>query len=143
MREMTETEWIAFINEGTRTGKLALTLPSGRPTVTPVWFVYEDDGIIRMNSGGGAAKVKALLNDPRACLLVDTDIPPFSMVKIDATAAVVDDNPELTRRVATVVGGRYMGADRAEEFGERNGGEGQVVIEFTPTRVKAVAGVAD
>ena len=34
MREMTESEWIDFISSGTRTGKLGVVLPSGRPSVT-------------------------------------------------------------------------------------------------------------
>lgn len=41
-------------------------------------------------------------------------------------------------RVATAVGARYMGSDRADEFGRRNSGPGQIVIEFTPTRVIAL-----
>jgi len=142
MREMSEAEWTTFIREGTRTGKLAVNLPSGRPTVTPIWFIHEDDGLIRMNTSGSSAKAKALAADPRACLLVDDEVPPFAMVKIDATARIIDDDPELLLRVATDIGTRYMGADRGEEFGQRNGGDGQVVIEFTPTRVVAADDIA-
>ena len=139
---MSEHEWTAFLNEGTKTGKLSVNLPSGRPTITPVWFVLEADGKLRMNTGGGSAKVRALKADPRACLLVDLEEPPYAFVKVDATAVVIDDDPELCLRVATVVGGRYMGQDLAEEFGRRNGGQGQVVLEFTPTKVTAVGNVS-
>ena len=142
MREMSEAEWTTFIRTGTRTGKLSVNLPSGRPTVTPIWFIHEDDGRIRMNTSGSSAKARALVTDPRACLLVDHDVPPFAMVKIDATARIIDDDPDLILRVATDIGTRYMGADRGEEFGQRNGGKGSVVIEFTPTRVVAVDDVA-
>ena len=48
---MTESEYVDFLRAGTRTAKLAVTLPSGRPTVTPVWFVWEDDGVLRFNTG--------------------------------------------------------------------------------------------
>jgi PPOX class probable F420-dependent enzyme len=132
---MSEEEWTGFLCEGTRTGKLSVNLPSGRPTVTPVWFLYED-GIIRMSTGSDSPKARALAVDPRACLLVDLEEPPYAFVKIDATAAIVDD-PDLTLRVATDIGGRYMGAERADEFGTRNGGQGQITIELTPTRVTA------
>ena len=139
---MSEDEAVAFLRHGTRTGKLSVNLPSGHPTVVPVWFVYEDDGVIRMTTGGYSAKVAALRADPRACLLVDLEEPPYAFVKVDATAAIIDDDAELTRRVAAAVGGRYMGADRADEFGARNGGEGQVTIELTPTRLAGRGDVA-
>ena len=141
MRQMSEEEWTAFLREGTRTAKLSVNLPSGRPTVTPVWFLYED-GVIRMETGADSPKTRALAADPRACLIIDLEEPPYAFVKIDATAVIIDD-PDLTLRVATDIGGRYMGPDRAEEFGARNGGPGQITIEFTPTRVTAIHNISD
>ncbi len=133
---MTHDEWADFVNAGTRTGKLAVVLPSGRPAVTPVWFVYEDDGCFRFNTWGTSAKAKAMRAEPRVSLLVDMEEPPYAFVRVEATARIVDD-PELTRRVATAAGGRYMGAERAEEYGARNGVEGEVVVELTPVKVAA------
>jgi PPOX class probable F420-dependent enzyme len=141
MRHMTEEEWTEFLREGTRTAKLAVNLPSGRPTVTPVWFLYED-GIVLIETGAASGKAKALIADPRACLIVDLEEPPYAFVKIDAIAAIVDD-PALTLRVATDIGGRYMGPGRAEEFGARNGGSGQITIKFTPTRITAIHNISD
>jgi PPOX class probable F420-dependent enzyme len=138
---MTEEEWTEFLREGTRTAKLAVNLPSGRPTVTPVWFLYED-GIVLIETGAASGKAKALIADPRACIIVDLEEPPYAFVKIDAIAAIVDD-PALTLRVATDIGGRYMGPGRAEEFGARNGGSGQITIKFTPTRITAIHNISD
>ena len=139
---MAEAEWAQFVNAGTRTGKLAVVLPSGRPAVTPIWFVYEDDGVFRFNTWGTSPKAKAMRAEPRVSLLVDLEEPPYAFVRVEATARIVDDDPALTRRVATAAGGRYMGADRAEEFGARNGVEGEVVVELTPTRVVALDDVS-
>ena len=47
------------------------------------------------------------------------------------------------RRVATAVGGRYMGADRADEFGARNAVPGELVVRITPTHIVARADIAD
>jgi hypothetical protein len=47
------------------------------------------------------------------------------------------------RRVATLLGGRYMGADRAAEFGARNGVPGELVIRVRPERTIAQADIAD
>ncbi|MGI9598383.1 MAG: PPOX class F420-dependent oxidoreductase [Acidimicrobiales bacterium] len=140
---MSDDEVAEFLRHGTRTGKLSVNLPSGRPTVTPVWFVYERDGVLRMTTGAESAKVKSLRADPRACLLVDLEEPPYGFVKVDATAAVIDDDPAQILRISTEVGRRYMGEARADEFGRRNGGPGQVAIEFTPTRITARGNVSN
>ena len=139
---MTDEETIAFLREGTRTGKLAVVTPSGRPTITPIWFVHEDDGKIRMVTGAGSAKVKALRGYHRACILVDLEEPPYAYVRVDVTAAF-DDDPAEVARISTAVGGRYMGERRAKEFGERNSGPGQLAIVFSPIRISAVTDVAE
>jgi hypothetical protein len=56
-----------------------------------------------------------------------------------ATSAAVGD----LVRWATRIGGRYMGADRAEEFGRRNGVPPELVVRVTPTRIVAKVEVAD
>ncbi len=136
MRDMTPDEWAAFLRHGTRTGKLALVLADGRPTVTPVWFVLDDDGVIRFNTDDGTVKAKALRRDPRACLVVDLEEPPYAFVRVEGTIGF-DADLDHVRGVATRIGGRYMGPDRAEEFGARNGVPGELVGELTITRVVA------
>jgi hypothetical protein len=39
MRTMSRGEAMAFLAEGTRTGKLATASPTGAPHVAPLWFV--------------------------------------------------------------------------------------------------------
>ena len=138
MREMTESEWIEFVQAGTRTGKLGVVLPSGKPSVTPVWFLYEDDGVFRFNTWGMSPKAKAIAAEPRVSLLIDLEEPPYAFVRVEATAHIVDDDPDLLLRTATEIGGRYMGADRADEFGVRNAVDGEVVVELQPVKVVAV-----
>lgn len=46
-------------------------------------------------------------------------------------------------RWPTRLGGRYMGADRAEEYGKRNGVPGELVMRVTPTRIIAESAIAD
>ena len=38
---------------------------------------------------------------------------------------------------ATKIGARYMGEDRAEEFGRRNAVAGELLVRLTPDRVVA------
>ena len=124
-----------FLAHGTRTGKLGWTASDGRPLVAPIWFLVED-GTLVFNTGADTAKGRALARDPRVVLCVDLEEPPFGFVQVQGTVTLSEDPDEL-RRTATALGGRYMGADRAEEFGERNGVPGELVVRITPTKVIA------
>jgi PPOX class probable F420-dependent enzyme len=138
---MTTEEWRDFVMEGTRTGKLATVRADGRPHVTPVWFVVDGKEFV-FTTHETSLKGKALRRDPRLALLVDDENPPFAFVLIEGTAQLSDHLGEL-RRWATTIGGRYMGADRAEEYGARNGVPGELLVRVTPTKVTARSGVAD
>lgn len=142
MEEMTGSQWRAFVSEGTRTGKLATVQSDGSPHVTPVWFVLDDDAGLLFTTGSTSVKTRSIARDPRVCLCVDDQAPPYSYVMVHATATVSDDLDEMLR-VATRIGARYMGADRAEEFGRRNAVPTEVLVRLAPTRVVAKAGVAD
>ena len=47
------------------------------------------------------------------------------------------------RHWAAVLGGRYMGADRAEEFAARNGVPGELLVRLHIAKVIAFADVSD
>lgn len=132
---------IAFLSEGTRTGMLGYLASDGRPLVAPVWFVVDGQQLV-FNTGKETAKGRALARDPRVVLCVDDPRPPFSFVQVQGTATLSEDPDELLD-VATRAGGRYMGADRAEEFGRRNGVPGELVVRVTPTKVIKAFNVAD
>ena len=51
MRTMTTEEAYAFLEAGTRTGKVASTKADGRAHVTPVWFVVSTITARRYLSG--------------------------------------------------------------------------------------------
>lgn len=137
---MTPAQWREFVMAGTRTGQLAVTRLDGRPHVTPIWFVLDGDDVI-LNTGAATVKGRALRRDPRVSLCVDDQQPPFSFVIIEGEATLSDDLSEL-RRWAEAIGGRYMGADRAAEFGARNGVPGELLVRIRPSRVIAERDVA-
>lgn len=140
MREMAHQEWREFLSAGTRTAKMALTRRDGQPFVVPVWFVLDGDDLV-LTTGASSLKARALARDPRVALCVDLQEPPFAYVAIQGRASISEDEAELLR-VATAVGGRYMGPERAEEFGLRNAVPGEVVVRVTPDRVTAYDAIA-
>lgn len=129
-------EAVEFLTSGTRTGKLGYTASDGRPLVAPVWFVVED-GALLFNTGKETAKGRAVRRDPRVVLCVDLEEPPYAFVQVQGTAEISEDPGELVRS-ATAIGARYMGADRAEEFGRRNGVPGELLVRIRPARVVSV-----
>jgi PPOX class probable F420-dependent enzyme len=132
---ITDPEVSAFLSEGTRTGKLSYTAADGRPLVAPVWFIVED-GCVVFNTGKQSAKGRALARDPRTALCTDLQEPPFGFVQVQGEAELSEDPAELLR-TATAIAARYMGAERAAAFGQRNSGPGSLVVKLRPARVLA------
>jgi PPOX class probable F420-dependent enzyme len=142
MRPMSEQEWKAFLTEQPRTAKLATVRADGRPHVAPIWIDLDDDGSVVFTTNAQTLKGKALRRDPRVCLCVDDDRPPFSFVVIEGTAEISEDLDELLHW-ATRLGGRYMGAADAAAFGKRNAVPGELLVRVRPGHVVARAGIAD
>jgi PPOX class probable F420-dependent enzyme len=122
-----------FLGQGTRTGKLGYLGASGQVLVVPVWFVLEDDCLV-FNTGRDTAKGKSLAREPRASICVDLEEPPYGFVQVQGVAELSEDPAELVR-TATAIAARYMGADRAEEFGKRNGVRGELVVRLRAVKV--------
>lgn len=141
-RSMSPEQRDAFLRSPVRPAVLATVRSDGRPHAVPVWYDLDDDGTIVFQTGLDTVKARNVTRDGRVTLCVQDESPPFSFVTIEG-AAEVDDDPHEVRRWATRIGGRYMGADRAAEYGERNGVPGEVVVRVRVTRTIAVADIAD
>ena len=140
MTELSE-EVVAFLSEGTRTGMLGFLASDGRPLVAPVWFIV-DNGELVFNTGATSAKGRALKRDRRVVICVDDPHPPFSFVQVQGIATTYADAEDLLD-VATRIGGRYMGSDRAEQVGRRNAVPGELMVRVTPTKVVSAFNLAD
>ena len=123
-----------------RTAKLALVAKDGHPLVAPVWVALDGDDLL-FTTGETTAKGRALRRDDRVAMCFDDERPPFSFVLIHGTATIVDDRDEL-RRWATVIAGRYMGEDRANDYGVRNAVPGELLVRVTPTKIIAARDIA-
>ncbi|HEY7917647.1 MAG TPA: PPOX class F420-dependent oxidoreductase [Acidimicrobiales bacterium] len=148
---MTDVELLAFLTVGPKhTGKLATVRADGRPHVAPIWFVVDAStagsdspiGDVVFNTGANTLKGKCILRDPRVALCIDDERPPHSFVMIDGLATISEELDDVAYWAA-IIGGHYMGAERAEEFGKRNGVPGELLVRVRPTNIVATADVAD
>src|SRR5438876_12124353 len=128
-----------FLSHGTRTAKLATSRPGGQPRVMPVWFVLDGEELV-FTTWGDSVKGRNLRRI-RAAVIVDEEVAPYAFVHIRGHVTLSEDLEDLLR-FATAIGGRYMGADRAEEFGRRNAVPGELLVRLRPERVIATADVA-
>ncbi|PSK98446.1 PPOX class probable F420-dependent enzyme [Murinocardiopsis flavida] len=135
MSSITEPAVRDFLQQGTRTGKIAYTSSDGRPLVAPIWFIVDGDELV-FNTGKDTAKGRSLARDPRVALTVDLEAPPYAFVQVQGDAVLSEDAGELVS-TATAIARRYMGPDRAEEFGRRNGVPGELVVRIRPSKVIA------
>jgi PPOX class probable F420-dependent enzyme len=148
---MSHDELVALLTSvPAHTGKLATVRADGRPHVVPIWFALDPStaaadaptGDIVFNTGTGTVKGRALQRDPRVGLCVDDERPPFNFAAIEGVATLSDDLVEVAHWAA-IIGGRYMGPERAEEYGRRNGVPGELLVRVRPTHIVSAADLAE
>jgi PPOX class probable F420-dependent enzyme len=139
--QMSDDERRAFLSTGTRTAILSTVRADGRPHAAPIWFVLDGDDVV-FNTGATTVKGRNLARTGQAALTVDEAVPPFAFVSLSGPVTITEDLDEMLHW-ATLIGARYMGADRGPEFGRRNAVPGELLVRFTPDRTIAQAGIAD
>lgn len=139
-QKMTDEEWRAFASNGTRTGKLSTVSADGSPHVAPIWFLLDGDELV-FNTGKETVKGRNLARDGRVALCVDDDRPPFHFVILTGRARLSEELDEV-RLWATRIAARYMGEERAEEYGARNGVPGELLVRVAVDKVVAVRDLA-
>ena len=103
---------------------------SGRPQLSGVWFLTEDD-TVKFSLNTARQKVKNLQADPKASVLIFDEQSPYRYLELRGDAEVTPD-PDYT--FADKVGAKYGGADLRERD---NPGDTRVVVTIHPTRVFA------
>jgi PPOX class probable F420-dependent enzyme len=138
---MSDDQRRAFLLAGTRTAILATVRADGRPHAAPVWFTLDGDDVV-FTTGAATVKGRNLRRTGQGLVVVDESTPPFDFVTVEGRVEISEDLDEM-RHWATVLGGRYMGADAAEAFGRRNAVPGELLVRLRPDRIVALAGIAD
>jgi hypothetical protein len=140
MTKMKESEWKAFIAAGTRTAKLATVRADGGPHVAPVWFLLDGDDLM-FTTQDVTVKAHDLTRDGRAAVCVDDEVAPYSHAVLWGHAEISEDPGQL-RTWATSIAARYMGEDRAPEFGVRNSVPGMLLVRMHIEHISAYAAIA-
>jgi PPOX class probable F420-dependent enzyme len=138
--QMSEDVWRAFVTEGTRTGKVSTVRADGSPNIAPMWFLL-DGGHLVFTTENDTMTGRDLLRDERAALCVDDERPPFSFAVLRGRVEISEE-PTLLLTWATNIAARYMGEDRAGEFGKRNSIPGMLLVRMRIEHVTAYTAIA-
>jgi PPOX class probable F420-dependent enzyme len=103
---------------------------SGRPQLSGVWFLTEDD-TVKFSLNTARQKVKNLQADPKVSVLIFDEQSPYRYLELRGDAEITPD-PDYT--FADKVGAKYGGADLRERD---HPGETRVIVAVHPTRVVA------
>lgn len=137
---MTADQAREFVADGARTAVFATVRPDGRPHAVPIWYTADGDDYV-FTTWHATVKARNLLVTPDVSLVVQDDAPPFAYVVVEGRAQLIDDQGEC-HRIAGLLGAKYMGDDRTEEFASRNGVPGELVVRIRPTAIHGFTRVA-
>lgn len=138
---MSDAERANFLRSPVRPAILATVRADGRPHAAPIWYAVDGETLL-FNTGAETVKGRNLARDPRATLCVQDDQPPFAFAMLNGQVELIDDASQV-REWAGRIGGRYMGPDRTEEYADRNGVPGELLVRFHIDRAVTAYDVAD
>ena len=112
------------------TAILATNGPDGRPQLSAVWFLAEDD-VIRVSLHTSRQKVKNLKARPGVTFFILDPAAPTRYLEVRGDAEIADD---LDYTFARHLGAKYQADLRAYDGAH----PGRVVVTIRPARVNAV-----
>ena len=101
----------------------------GYPQVTALWFLLDDDGVLKLSLNTARQKVKNLRRHPQCTLFIFDPSTSYRTIEIHARAELTPD-PDYT--FADKLGRKYGGADLRSND---RPGESRVVATLQPVKV--------
>jgi PPOX class probable F420-dependent enzyme len=107
---------------------LATIGPDGWPQVTALWFLYDDDGVLKISLNTSRQKVKNLQAHPECTLFFLDPANPYRTLEVRARAEIAPDpDYAFANKVGTKYGVDMRAYDRP--------GETRVVVTLHPFKV--------
>jgi PPOX class probable F420-dependent enzyme len=108
---------------------LATLGQDGYPQVTALWFLFDDDGVLKLSLNTARQKVKNLQAHPECTLFILDPANPYRTLEVRARAEIA---PDAEYAFAKKVGAKYGGADLSAHD---RPGETRVVVSLQPIKV--------
>jgi len=101
----------------------------GYPQVTALWFLFDDDGTLKLSLNTSRQKVKNLQAHPECTLFILDTANPYRTLEVRARAEIT---PDSDYTLAKKLGAKYGGADLSAND---RPGETRVVVSLQPVKV--------
>ena len=101
----------------------------GYPQVTALWFLFDDDGTLKLSLNTTRQKVKNLHAHPECTLFILDTANPYRTLEVRARASI---SPDAEYTFAKKLGAKYGGADISAND---RPGETRVVVSLQPVKV--------
>jgi PPOX class probable F420-dependent enzyme len=108
---------------------LATIGQDGYPQVTAIWFLFDEDGVLKLSLNTARQKVKNLQAHPECTLFILDPANPYRTLEIRARAEI---QPDADYAFAKKLGAKYGGADLSTND---RPGETRVVVLLQPVKV--------
>ncbi len=110
---------------------LATIGQDGYPQVTALWFLFDDDGLLKLSLNTARQKTKNLQAHSECTLFILDTANPYRTLEVRARAEIT---PDLDYAFAKKLGAKYGGADLSTRD---RPGETRVVVTLQPIKVNA------
>ena len=121
----------AYLQE-LRFAVLATINHDGTPQLTTMWYLFEDDGSILMNTKVGRAKERNMRRDPRISICIEDGC---DFLTINGTVEMIDD-PEIAQNDIYRLSRRYHGEAKARrQMEEQFSKETRVSLRLKPESI--------
>ena len=108
---------------------LATFGPDGYPQVTALWFLFDEDGTLKLSLNNTRQKVKNLQAHPECTFFVLDTANPYRTLEVRARAQIT---PDVDYTFARKLGAKYGGADVSAND---RPGETRFVVSLQPIKV--------
>ena len=108
---------------------LATQGQDGHPQVTALWFLLDEDGLVKLSLNTVRQKTKNLVRHPECSFFVLDRTNPFRTIEIRAVAEI---SPDDDYTFADKIGAKYGGADLRTMDAP---GQQRVVVVLRPTKI--------
>jgi len=108
---------------------LATIGQDGYPQVTALWFLFDEDGALKLSLNATRQKVKNLQAHPECTFFILDKANPYRTLEVRARAEIV---PDVDYAFARKLGAKYGGADLSTRD---RPGETRVVVVLQPIKV--------
>ncbi len=108
---------------------LATIGQNGYPQVTALWFLFDEDGILKLSLNTTRQKAKNLQAHPECTLFILDPANPYRTLEVRARAEII---PDTEYAFAKKLGAKYGGADLSARD---RPGETRIVVLLHPVKV--------